>query len=710
MSRYTRWHHKRAANGLPSWLRDLGVKLLGEVVERAERAGLQHLSRVVNLPGGARIKASISGTIPLIEYQASAVEQSSESDEQDLFYVDSGWVRRHVAGWLDTASTSDIELEATAPASATYTAAMALLDGDPRTRGLAIGPEYGSHAAGDSLAIGREYETQAQDEADADLINDKLRALALVGRTTGLLRCLLKGRLGRRIGEAGITNVDAEAGTCTLEGLAVEFIVGQTGVIHTPRGFRFIKWTGATVECTPLRVHPLMVSMLDLFGEQPHGMVRQALATYLLAYASVDEDINVSTTTVTGAPTPYPNGWHFASSRPECIGTEMTLVPGTGYDIVIHKVEFDVTVDEEGVESITGTRTEEYSTTYSKTGAPVVWLPTPPPPYEMARLNHAPAAAILDPAAVYAFYDQDDAITPLWVQCTSDSVTQITTVLEDVTTNCCGACTATYRYSARTGITVTTSVSCSGFADGGGGNSLTADEIDGEDTQAGGSTSAGAASASAGTICFQSGALGSGVLNQLFHGARTWHTDAWSGTDGGGSQAAVIPYTFVDGAFAVKVRSRQMDSNGTTRIDSAGLWGGIDSGNGTEVHWTHVYGNAITGGGIPSTPSFPARAAKRQYRNYATAHGINASEDLEVVDASEFNDDPGDSTMPTTWLDQFISSAGPLSFVSLLAQSWHGEGWMRLGPNEFSVAFGGLDAPLNDGVASEHTLEPIGIQ
>jgi len=712
-SRYDQWHHKRAVEGLPEWLRDRGIKLLGELADRKERAGLGHICRVVRMSDGSRIKVTIAGKIPIVEYNyARQVVATTVEEDEDLFYVDSGWLRRASDGIITDPTASGMTLETAGSAAATYAAVTALLEDDTRTQGIAFAPEYGGDEAGDSFAIDRDY-TGIEDtmEGDAAAIMVKHNALYLVGRTTGLLRCLLKGKIGRRLGEEGISSVDLDLMTWVQDGgFGTLFAGGLHGIIYTDLGFRLIKWSGSDVECIPLKVPDALSGMVDLFAEQSHSLVRQALATYLLAYAEVDDSINTCTTTVTGAPSPYPSGWHFASSRAECIGTEYDLVPGTGFDTTIHKVAFEVTADDDGVESIVGTLSAEENGIYCKVGTPVVWIPTPPPPNNMARLTHSSGSPVIAPVAVYAFYNDADEITPLFVECTSHSGGSITTVLEDSIVNCCGECTATYDYVAHTGITVVSGVECDGYTDTGGGSVMSASEIEGTDQQAGGSTTAGAAVVTSGSVCFQSGAFGSGITSDLFHGVRTWLTDTWSGTDGVGSLAVVVPYTFVDAVFTVKTRSRQMDSTGSARLDSAGLSGGIDSGNGTVFTWTHVYGNVISGGGILNVPSFPGRAAQRQYRAYGSAHGVNASTDLDLVTANAFNDDPGDPTMPTTWLDQFISFAGPIEYVALLAQSWHGEGWMRLGPYEFSVAFGGLTEPGNDGVASEYTLQPIGIQ
>lgn len=591
---------------------------------------------------------------------------------------------------------------------------MSLIESDRRTAGISFGPEYGSEDVGDSFGIGRTYTADEQAEADAIAINEKLNATALIGRFTGLLRCLYKGRLGRRLGDEGLSYLDITSSQVTVDGIGM-LVGGACGVIHTLRGFRLIKFEAGVIRCVPLKLPAALDGMSDLYADQPFGVHSLAIATLALAFATVDEGINESTVVVPGLPTPYPNGWIFASSRPEAIGTTLELDPGVGFNATVHKLEFEVTVDEEsGVESIAATLSEVESGVYNKSGAPVVWMPTPPPPYEMARLRHSGSDSNTSAVAVYAFYDSADVITPLYVQCVSNSGTSVFEEIENTTTSCCGACVATFAYHSQAGIKIVMGVSCGDYSDLSGGSQMTHAEINGTADQQSGGPEAGAAIVTAGSICYQSGSPISFIdlVTQIYAGPHTWEQTSLSGTDGGGDMAAVIPHVFVDGAFAVKVRSRQMDGNRDSADDTKGLSGGITNITGIEVRWTKTYGAfaTLTGAGITNTHTSYPSEPRRSYAKYGEAHGVHADGSLQVVTVSEVNDDPGDPTMPTTWLDQFISYAGPIEFVAQLSQSWHGEGWMRLGPYVLSTAFGGIDPPLNDGALTEFILQPIGIQ
>ena len=297
--RYTRWHHKRAVTGVPDWLRAVGLKLLGEIDERKQRSGLFQISRSIQLQDGSRIKATITGDVPVVEYHhvGAIAESRNVSDEE--YYVDSGWLRGSTDDAITDPGDSGIVLDAAA-AAATYSAAMAVFDP------IVFSPAYGGEDAGDSFGLLRTYTDDDERSADADLVNAKLRALRLIGRTTGLMRCLIKGRLGRRLGEDKIEVLDVDTDQFRIDfGVsALEFVAGMCGVIATPFGFRLLRWSGGDVGCTPLRIPEPLQDAYTAFLSMGYGTQRTAVATYLLAYVDVDESTNASTVSVPGMPAP----------------------------------------------------------------------------------------------------------------------------------------------------------------------------------------------------------------------------------------------------------------------------------------------------------------------------------------------------------------------------------------------------------------------
>lgn len=704
--RYENWHFKRAVSAIPPELRAFGVKLLGYVSEQKAATGLGHMCRTVRLSDGSVVKATIVGAVPIVEYRpASAESAPPATPAAPLFYVDSGWLRGSDFGPITDPGNSYLTLEAPA-ASATYAAAMELFSP------ILIDPVYGGDDAGDSFGLSRQYSTADERDADADAVNAKLKALRIIGRVTGLMRCLVKGRTGRRLGEDGVVvfDVDSDIFTVDLGADTLTLVAGYCGVITTQYGFRLLRWESG-ITCTPLKLPSVFSSAFDSFLSLPHGLLRTAVATYLLAYAEIDNEVNESVTTAPVG-SPVANGWHFSLSRAEAICTEHTAA-GVEVECRIRKADFEVSRDINGVESIAVSSSVHESTVYRKSGAPVVWIPTQPPPYEMARVRHSASASIQTQAGVYAFYNEDDEITPLYVQNVSDSGSPFTEVITDITTSCCGACTATYTYESATGVKIVSGVECHDYSDTSGFGARTKNEIDGTAVQSLGALEAGIALVYAGAICFQSGAFTFGDLcTQLYAGPHVYDAAAWSGTESDGDKAVTIPFLFVDGAFAVRLKSRQMDANVSHSEDTKGLSGGIASVSGVTVKWTKTYGTnaSITGGGVANTHTTAPLSYLRDYSKLGTGYGVNPFGNQLCVSVSASNTDISDSSMPITWVDQFISDTGPLEFVSLMTHSWHGQGWMRLAPNELSVAFGGLDPPVNDGAYSECTLTPIGIE
>lgn len=403
------------------------------------------LSSVPNPTQQGMIEAGVNyrivtlGGTPIMELFISA---APEEDNSKL-YVDTGWLidNQPEMGWPTKAQEGRFSVKATAGSDSTWLGLRALLKEyfeDTFTGNYRLSGQSFGNGISYSGLFGEELARQMQ--TDADKIREKKKALPLIGLSSGLLRCLVKGRIGRRLRDKSVISLGNSGGQITgsVDGMQISPQGG--GILIGSQGFTYVEVQGTTCQMTPMelpkKLEPVWLALraaIDTAGASTEKKVM--LATYLLAYAkagsrgqpySIDLDQEVKA--------PFVGGWKFSLFSNKCVGVSVEAPDDWTAFFTGTEIEFTEQDDGYGNLKFSAEVNDLGTERFYPTGSPILWFsdvaagelkrfvlkPTIPPP-----------TGVPGPI-VNAFYTQDDELTLVRPTCSEYQTTGWTT---DKTTN-----------------------------------------------------------------------------------------------------------------------------------------------------------------------------------------------------------------------------------------------------------------------------------
>lgn len=409
------------------------------------------LSSVPNPTQQGMIEAGVNyrivtlGGTPIMELFISA---APEEEDNSKLYVDTGWLidNQPEMGWPTKAQEGRFSVKATAGSDSTWLGLRALLKEyfeDTFTGNYRLSGQSFGNGISYSGLFGEELARQMQ--TDADKIREKKKALPLIGLSSGLLRCLVKGRIGRRLRDKSVISLSNSGGQITgsVDGMQISPQGG--GILIGSQGFTYVKLGSASCQMTPLEIPKKLAPVWEVLrtsaGSSSVSATRKImLATYLLAYAKASTSAPpYSVEYGDDVKDPFVGGWRFSLFSNKCVGVSVEVPDDwtalfTGTEILFTEqddgygnLRFSVEVKDHGTER------------FYPTGSPIMWFmdmaagellrfvlkPTVPPP------TGGPGPI------VNAFYTQDDELTLVRPTC-SEYKTEGWTVDKITKTTACG--------------------------------------------------------------------------------------------------------------------------------------------------------------------------------------------------------------------------------------------------------------------------------
>lgn len=398
------------------------------------------------LPDGTRyIIECVNGVCAITVFTDDVAGGAPE--DMGKLYVDSGWLIDNFPeeGWPTRATDGRYTVKATGSCVHTWDSISVVLKehfvDTFENNGAKSGASFGKGVSYVGM-FGTPLTNKMA--SDAMKLREKKEALDLIGRSSGLLRCWIKGCIGRRLRSESTISMKWEGTPIgILSGFEVRPYAG--GVLIGQDGFTYVQ-IGAT-ECLmqplalPTGLTPVWLTLQEEYNGSGMGATAKImLATYLLAYAKPDPARAAYTAEFTeDVPAPFVGGWRFSLFSNKCVsvnvdvpddwtayftGTELTFTEQAVGDGT-HK--FVVSVSDLGTER------------YYPTGSPVLWFPAVDS-FEMYRFvlkpTIPPPVGAPNPI-LNAFYTQDDELTLVRANCAEyNTATGWVTDSTTLTTSC----------------------------------------------------------------------------------------------------------------------------------------------------------------------------------------------------------------------------------------------------------------------------------
>lgn len=634
--------------------------------------------------------------------------------DADKFYVDTGWLVDNFPeqGWPTRAQEGRYDIKSTGGSRSTWNGLRDFLRkyfvDTFENSGAKSGESFGNGITYAGL-VGAALTNKMA--SDAMKLREKKGALGLIGRSSGLLRCWVKGCIGRRLRSESTISMNWDGiPVGVLSGFEVRPYAG--GVLIGQDGFTYVQ-IGAT-ECRmqplalPTGLTPVWLTLREEYNGSGMGVTAKImLATYLLAYAKPDPARAAYTVEFTeDVPAPFVGGWRFSLFSNKCVsvnvdvpddwtayftGTELTFTE-QAVDDGTHK--FVVSVSDLGTER------------YYPTGSPVLWFssvdsaemyrfvlkPTIPPPIGAPN-------PILN-----AFYTQEDELTLVKANCAeyNPAAGWITDGTTD--TVACGSGKSTHSIRQSYGTRVTREMKVSGgvsFTD-----ARRTAEMERETYsiyEATGLTlrmdSSGGAWASPGLTATPNGycavitlggaadgSWGSATKNYYANWSRTSGHTTFSGSD---TNVVLLTRAFTDSQLWVRIKAGQIDTT-HQRSGYYGIFGlRITNSSGQAVYDVfHPVGDSPgSGGGIPAEPwTAPSTSSTTHPRQSGAAVVLGGAGNQEFLSFESEGQYSG------SVLEAYILSGGtgiPLPWLAECVQSAHMDAWATVCPNYDDEVVGG---------------------
>lgn len=635
-----------------------------------------------------------------------------------LLYVDCGWLDVTASGWPEQAGDGRFVLTATDSAAATWESvrdAMREQTGVRLDRVFADVFADGGKRGGQSFGIGIRYEgmsdsaAAARKDADATLLRMKMEARALMGATTGLLRCWAKGAMGRRLRETPSLTFDWDFMLGEIGG--ANFLAWSSGVLLGSTGFTLVRIEGANAICQRLALpDPCMPVLNALQTMTLSNRERAFVCTLLLAYAT--ESGPSYNTPISGAEAFVPLlGWRWSWFSGQAVATGMQLLEDGGAICTTYRVTFSESGGEQaGAMDIVAS---DYLTTIA---SPWIWVPYP----TTTELR----AMVLEPdpyqpdarAPVHAFFTlSDDLIVqkvggPEW----AGTVTDLGQVQDDANYACgFGASSRTQRFEQIMEIRDTMLLEGAGYSYT---TNYPTSYTTYEDvfTQTGPEEwpdktapnpplSGWCSMQSVGTNLVPPGSFVGQFTSAALYGTHTWRRDTYVGSEAD-EAALILPWWYVDTAFVVEGDR----DDGVTRYTQIVTTG---ASNGLHIYMPPSFPQwpierylyrvdedpRFTGGGVPTSTSSTSttNAPYGHYRATVKALVGTSGTGVETVLSDEGYPAP-------SLFGYFMPDPGgiPYYFLPYITHSLHGHAW--------GVIHGAYDSVTISGPAWIRGRAPIG--
>ena len=353
-------------------------------------------------------------------------------EPENKFYVDTGWIKDTEPGAGSPTQASDrFVIRHTEDSEFTYLLLKKFLDKffeKTFVGGEQKGKSYGKGISYAGLSGDAEARAKAD---DAEKLNKKLLMRELIGRCTGLLRCFVKGVLGRKLRETpDLFTFDELFGAEIGE---FSFDPKMTGILIGSRGFSLITIQTTGVYVRPLTLPKELVPVWRKLKRQIAGFdkgyvitlnTKLMLATYLLAYASLGGADDAYFVEFVGGKQVSPafiNGWKFSLLSNKCVSVQMELVDPATAIFSTQTITFGEVNVYRNVYRWTATVEVLHEAQYIPARAPYLWVPIFYPSRELVpfTVTGFPAPDTSKRPIVGAYYDLDDKLVLTDIGCSS---------------------------------------------------------------------------------------------------------------------------------------------------------------------------------------------------------------------------------------------------------------------------------------------------
>ena len=624
--------------------------------------------------------------------------------DADKFYVDTGWLVDNFPeqGWPTRAQGGRYDIKSTGGSRSTWNGLRDLLRkyfvDTFENNGAKSGESFGNGISYAGL-VGAALTNKMA--SDAMKLREKKGALGLIGRSSGLLRCWVKGCIGRRLRSESTISMH-------FDGVPIGMISGvevfpySDGVLIGQDGFTHVRVGSAGCRMQPLALPTGLTPVWLTLREEYDGpgmsvTAKIMLATYLLAYAKPDPARAAYTVEfIEDVPAPFVGGWRFSLFSNKCVsvnvdvpddwtayftGTELTFTEQAADDGT-HK--FVVSVSDLGTER------------YYPHGSPVLWFPSSDS-FEMRRFVLKPTIPppIGAPNPILnAFYTQSDELTLVKANCAEYNTTPGWITDSTTSTSACGSGESVESTMTSHGTRVTMEMRVSGgvaFTD-----SRRTVEMEREnfeiyeataptlrtDSTVGGRADPGLPGAP-GIFCAVN-ALGGAADNtyQLSHGwyANITKTSGHKTSAGSDTNVILLARAFTESQLWVRVSTKQVQ----TTENRSGLYGMVgqrieNAADEAVYDAFRPVGSYATGGGISSDPwEAPITTSTTHPRQSSAAVVLGGAGNQEFLSFDSEGYYSGSA------LEAYITSGGtgaPLPWMAECVQSAHMDAWATVCTN-----------------------------
>lgn len=347
--------------------------------------------------------------------------------DADKFYVDTGWLVDNFPeqGWPTRAQGGRYDIKSTGGSRSTWNGLRDLL-----RKYFVDTFENSSAKSGESFGNGITYAGLVgaaltnKMASDAIKLREKKEALDLIGRSSGLLRCWIKGCIGRRLRSESTISMKWEGiPVGVLSGFEVRPYTG--GVLIGQDGFTYVQVSATECRMQPLALPtgltPVWLTLREEYNGSGMGVTAKImLATYLLAYAKPDPARAAYTVEFTeDVPAPFVGGWRFSLFSNKCVSVNVDVPDDWTAYFTGTELTFTEQAVDDGTHRFVVSVSDLGTERYYPTGSPVLWFPAVDS-FEMHRFVLKPTIPppIGAPNPILnAFYTQDDELTLVRANC-----------------------------------------------------------------------------------------------------------------------------------------------------------------------------------------------------------------------------------------------------------------------------------------------------
>lgn len=258
--------------------------LMNTAKRAADGADTPHAMRSATLPDGTLVTATVSGDVSIAVVRVPPVPTEDEEQEPEIpfepfLYVESAWIDRPAQGTITDPRDTGVVSVQTASArgmarrvSEFFHDRVALLTKNIAFELSADPNNFASQAAFEAFLSSQATNCQR-----------KLNARNAAGYTTGLLRCWIRGKLGRRLQEVTFVSGMPLTKDLDIDGWTVQ--MENDCIFAGPNNFIYARKATNQFSVWYMTIDEELAPYYARFYALPDGEFKRAVAVVLLAYA-----------------------------------------------------------------------------------------------------------------------------------------------------------------------------------------------------------------------------------------------------------------------------------------------------------------------------------------------------------------------------------------------------------------------------------------